>query len=37
MYNQNGLVVTSIDDLVKASHGTLIELPPFAENDSMSL
>ena len=31
MYNQNGLVVTPIDDLVKASQGTLIELPPFIE------
>ena len=31
MYNQNGLVVTPIDDLVKASQGTLIELPPFVE------
>lgn len=31
MYNQQGLVVTSIDDLVKASQGTLIELPPFIE------
>lgn len=31
MYNQNELVVTPIDDLVKASQGTLIELPPFVE------
>lgn len=31
MYNQNGLVITPIDDLVKASQGTLIELPPFVE------
>lgn len=31
MYNQNGLSVTPIEDLVKASRGTLIELPPFAE------
>ena len=31
MYSQNGLVVTPIDDLVKASQGTLIELPPFIE------
>lgn len=31
MYNQQDLVVTSIDDLVKASQGTLVELPPFIE------
>lgn len=31
MYNQQGLNVTSIDDLVKASQGTLVELPPFAQ------
>lgn len=29
--NQQELKVTSIDDLVKASSGTIIELPPFAE------
>lgn len=28
---QHGLAVTSIDDLVKASKGTLVELPPFVE------
>lgn len=31
MYNQNGLTITPIEDLVKASQGTLIELPPFCE------
>ena len=31
MSNQQGLNVTSIEELVKASQGTLVELPPFAE------
>lgn len=31
MYNQQGMTVTPIEDLVRASQGTLIELPPFAE------
>lgn len=31
MYNPNSLTITSIDDLVKASQGTLVELPPFVE------
>lgn len=31
MSNQQGLTVTSIEELVKASQGTLVELPPFAE------
>lgn len=31
MYEQNGLSVTPIEDLVKVSRGTLIELPPFVE------
>lgn len=31
MRKQQGLVVTSLDDLVKTSKGTLVELPPFVE------
>lgn len=31
MSNQQGLNVTSIEELVKASQGTLVELPPFIE------
>lgn len=31
MYNPNSLTITPIDDLVKASQGTLVELPPFTE------
>lgn len=31
MSNQQGLNVTSIEELVKASQGTLVELPPFSE------
>lgn len=31
MYNKTELAVTPITDLVKASQGTLIELPPFIE------
>lgn len=30
MSNQQGLNVTSIEELVKASQGTLVELPPFS-------
>lgn len=31
MYNPSSLTITPIDDLVKASQGTLVELPPFTE------
>ena len=31
MYEQQGMVVTPIDDLVKMSQGTLVELPPFVK------
>lgn len=31
MYNQNELTITPIEDLVKASNGTVVELPPFIE------
>ena len=31
MNNQQELPITSIDDLIRVSHGTVVELPPFAE------
>lgn len=31
MYKQNELGITPIEDLIEATRGTIVELPPFAE------